>query len=156
MQAPDKHYTNQSDNEVPQMFIEIYDVTTGFNQIEPNRLSFYLLGRPSLKTARYWKPCTLDGIQGYWHDWQTYGFDVSQYIGHTLCFYIENDECAIKYTPVSSIEDICAQHYGYMYFHLSCTESKIDYECQGQKLILTAPEGFLYKWYKQGSIRILI
>lgn len=71
-----------------------------------------------------------------WKDWTTIGLNLTDYAG---------EEVRVRVTTYDCFE---SQHYGYAYFSMGCTESKIDIAgCAGDdEITLTAPVGFNYSW----------
>lgn len=88
-----------------------------------------------------WNSATTSFGNVIWKDWTTMGVDLAQYHGQRI---------AIKLTTYDCEE---GGHFGYAYFTLNC-ERKDDIQstCGNvDSTTLTAPNGFNYKWYKEGK-----
>lgn len=77
-----------------------------------------------------------------WKDWSTIGLNLEDYAG---------EEVRVRVTTYDCFE---SQHYGYAYFSMGCTENKIDIAgCSGdERITLTAPVGFKYRWRNRAGI----
>ncbi len=72
-----------------------------------------------------------------WKDWTTVGFDMTPYHGQNIRIKFTTYDCSL------------GAHYGYAYFTADCARKVFDVAHCGEtdSNILTAPEGFLYRWY---------
>lgn len=79
-----------------------------------------------------------------WKDWSTIGLNLFDYSG---------EEVLVRVTTYDCFE---SQHYGYAYFSMGCTESKIDIAgCAGdEQITLTAPVGFNYSWRNSKGVEV--
>ncbi|MBO4740848.1 MAG: fibronectin type III domain-containing protein, partial [Bacteroidales bacterium] len=80
------------------------------------------------------------GHQVYWKDWSPIGLDLSGYHGQTITIRITVFACGAG----------AVDHSGYMYYTLGCSKARIIANTCGDRVqtaTLTAPAGFLYRWY---------
>lgn len=79
-----------------------------------------------------------------WKDWSTIGLNLEDYSG---------EEVRVRVTTYDCFE---SQHYGYAYFSMGCTESKINVAgCAGDdEITLTAPVGFRYSWRNSKGVEV--
>lgn len=80
-----------------------------------------------------------DGV--LWKDWTSVGIDISAHA---------NEQVYVRLTTFDCNE---GSHYGYAYFTLECREKQIETTSCGDVITntLTAPAGFVYRWYKSTS-----
>lgn len=77
-----------------------------------------------------------------WKDWSTIGLNLIDHTGEEVIVRLTNYDCFEN------------RHYGYAYFSMGCTESKIDIAgCAGDgDITLTAPVGFNYTWRNSKNV----
>lgn len=77
----------------------------------------------------------------YWCDWSTVTVSLRPYVGQTL---------TIRLTAVRCYYDT---HFAYAYFTLGCRSGSLEGLACGDLSTdhFTAPEGFTYRWYKEGQ-----
>ena len=77
-----------------------------------------------------------DGSDINWFDWQTVGLDLKPYQGQNIKIQFIAADCAI------------GGHFGYAYFYAKCLPRRINIAfCPNSTTaVLTAPDGFNYKW----------
>lgn len=73
-----------------------------------------------------------------WKEWTTVGVNLNkpQYEGRTMTIRLTTLDCTR------------GLHFGYVYFTLDCTEGKLMMQQNGADYEFTAPEGFVYRWYR--------
>lgn len=73
-----------------------------------------------------------------WKEWTTVGVNLNkpQYEGRTMTIRLTTLDCTL------------GAHSGYMYFTLDCTVGKLKMQQNGADYEFTAPEGFVYRWYR--------
>lgn len=76
-----------------------------------------------------------------WKDWSTVGLNLEDYDGQTLKIRLTIYDCNQ------------GGHYGYAYFTIGCAVGTLEGMNCGEypTTEFIAPEGFLYRWYKEGS-----
>lgn len=71
-----------------------------------------------------------------WKDWTMIGLSMRDYIGRTIKVRITTKDCSE------------GAHFGYAYFTMSCSDSKIQgIHCGVKPDHFTVEEGFFYRWY---------
>ncbi|MBR1426433.1 MAG: hypothetical protein IJ581_03155 [Paludibacteraceae bacterium] len=98
----------------------------------------------SWHTYSYYGNGTSERIM-YWCDWQTITVSLRNYIGQTL---------TIRLTAYSCTATV---HIGYAYFTLNCRGGGLEGISCGDFSTdhFEAPEGFNYRWYKEGTTQTL-
>lgn len=74
-----------------------------------------------------------------WHDWITVPISLYNYIGQSIHLRITAGDCGFT------------DHFGYAYIHVKCVENLQSVPGCGDSntdVTFTAPEGFVYNWYK--------
>lgn len=76
-----------------------------------------------------------------YREWTTVGVDLRKFIGQTITISFETWDCGL------------GGHFGYAYVTAKCKEMKINASVctPGQSVVLTAPDGFTYKWLPSGQ-----
>ncbi len=76
-----------------------------------------------------------------WFDWQTVGLDLKPYQGQNISIQFIAADCG------------ASGHFGYAYFYAKCFPRRINIAyCPGSySAVLTAPDGFAYKWLPGGD-----
>lgn len=76
-----------------------------------------------------------------WCDWQAAAFDVKRFHGQQIKVRLTNSKCAYNV------------HWAYTYFVIDCGHSDITLStCRTDSTVtLTAPEGFVYRWYRDAA-----
>lgn len=76
----------------------------------------------------------------FWSDWQTVTVSLRQYVGQTLTIRLTATRCSYD------------THFAYAYFTLGCRNGGLEGVACGDFTTdhFTAPEGFSYRWYKEG------
>ncbi|MCR4664626.1 MAG: hypothetical protein K5660_04590 [Paludibacteraceae bacterium] len=151
------HHTNDDTDNEFQAFIDV-EITNRYGvKLNPSSLAFTCRGNRSVAqdADQGWKSFTHGGIQSSWKDWSTVGFDLTQYIGQTVRLRVANFDCAVSESNQSYYNMYfyyCGKHFSYIYFYVDCAPKKIETEClENSQARLTAPEGFLYKWYNKAK-----
>lgn len=80
-----------------------------------------------------------------WKDWTTVGFDLTSYHGQDVYVRFTTYDCA------------AGGHFGYAYFSTECRHRSVTAEHCGPVEVntITAPEGFLYRWYSDNPNNII-
>lgn len=75
-----------------------------------------------------------------WRDWTKVGLNLSDFVGQTVKLQIVTYDCSLN------------GHYGYAYFTASCINNRLSVlACNGNQIILSAPEGFDYYFWNDGT-----
>ncbi len=83
-----------------------------------------------------WEAC-IDKGEVRWKDWTTVGVNLADFDGEDLTIQLTTYDCG------------GGGHYGYAYFTLGCSNGKLTgLSCGVENLRFTAPDGFVYRWYK--------
>lgn len=86
-----------------------------------------------------WEACMEKG-EVRWKDWTTIGVNLADFDGEDLTIQLTTYDCG------------GGGHYGYAYFTLGCSDGKLTgMSCGMENLQFTAPDGFLYRWYKDAD-----
>lgn len=77
----------------------------------------------------------------FYKDWTTVGVNLQEFDGQDLDIELITYDCN------------AGAHFGYAYFTLGCIDGKLSGVSCGpdQSNVFTAPEGFMYRWYKKGK-----
>ncbi len=87
------------------------------------------------------------GLEGVvWKDWTTIGVDLQPYAGQTIKIKLLTSDCVYR------------THFGYAYFTLKCSDATITGLACGQYKTdtISAPDGFLYEWYKESNPGVIV
>ena len=81
-----------------------------------------------------------------WKDWTTVGINLKDYAGQDLVIRLTTYDCNE------------GAHFGYAYFVLGCSDGRIlGLSCgESESNSFKAPDGFLYRWYKESTPEITI
>ena len=80
-----------------------------------------------------------------WKDWTNIGVNLVSHIGEKVKVRLTSYDCLQQ------------GHFGYAYIHLSCATQEIQETACGEDVVLEAPDGYEYKWYKtQGGKHTLV
>lgn len=81
-----------------------------------------------------------------WKDWTTVGINLKDYAGQDLVIRLTTYDCNE------------GAHFGYAYFVLGCSDGRIlGLSCgESESNSFKAPDGFLYRWYKESAPEITI
>lgn len=75
-----------------------------------------------------------------WRNWTKVGLNLSDYIGQNVKLQIITYDCSRS------------GHFGYAYFTATCINNRLDMvSCQGNQVVLSAPEGFDYYLWNDGT-----
>ena len=145
-----------ADNPYMHPFIDIMITNTAGTILDEPTTSFTCHGNRTLNSNPQWRSFTrTGGVQAYWKDWSTVGFDLTPYIGQTVRIEVDNYECVsdeMNQQRYNMYFYYCGRHFGYIYFYLDCAPKEIETECLDNRQVrLTAPEGFAYRWYRTGN-----
>lgn len=90
--------------------------------------------------AAEWEACVEGNDEVRWKDWTTVGVNLADFDGEDLTIQLTTYDCG------------GGGHYGYAYFTLGCSDGKLTgMSCGIENLQFTAPDGFLYRWYKDSE-----
>ena len=104
-------------------------------------------------TGAAWKTVNSDakGHRAYWKDWEYISLDLSNKIGQKVTIVLRQRDCAVESVGTSVTK--CSEHHSSrLYAYLGCAPKAITQVCDNNGVTLTAPEGCLYQWYKNGAI----
>ncbi|MBR1774195.1 MAG: gliding motility-associated C-terminal domain-containing protein [Bacteroidales bacterium] len=135
MQDPNHNKTNQ-----PRFTLELLDENDVVLDKQCSFADFYAAGDLGWNTVAGSSPKTI------WKDWTTVGVDIAPYHQQTIRVRLTTYDCSE------------GAHYGYAYFTVNCSmrEANIVNQCDmSDSVMLVAPEGFEYKWYKEGEDKII-
>ncbi|MBP5476484.1 MAG: hypothetical protein J6Y00_02205 [Paludibacteraceae bacterium] len=149
------HTTDDNDNEL-QAHIDISITDKNGNDLNPSSLAFSCRGNRSVASdaAQGWQSFTHSGISSSWKDWSKVGFDLTKYIGQTVRLRVANFDCAVDESQQwgNVFFYYCGKHFSYIYFYVDCARKELEVEClENQQARLTAPEGFIYRWYNKSK-----
>ncbi len=151
------HHTNDDYDDELQAHIDVKITDQNGNVINPSSLAFSCRGNRTVAAdaAEGWKSFTHGGFSSSWKDWSKVGFDLTPYIGRTLRLRVENYDCAVdesNQTGWNIYFYYCGKHFSYIYFYVDCARKELEVEClENQQARLTAPEGFIYRWYNKAK-----
>lgn len=94
-----------------------------------------------------WELCYPDGstTEVRWKDWTTVGVDLSDFDDRTLTIQLTTYDCG------------GGGHYGYAYFTLGCSDGQLTgMSCGVENTVFTAPDGFVYQWYKASEPGVIL
>ena len=104
-------------------------------------------------TGTAWKTVASDanGNRAYWKDWEYISLDLSNKVGQKVSIVLRQRDCAVESVGTSVTK--CSEHHSSrLYAYLGCAPKAITQVCDNNGVTLTAPEGCLYQWYKNGTI----
>lgn len=93
-----------------------------------------------------WNQYSYDTNYILWKDWTPVGIDLEPFHGQRIFVKLTTYDCGEM------------GHFGYAYFHLSCSQKNIRVGACGvvDTNVFTAPEGFRYKWYNIDSADVTL
>lgn len=151
------HHTNDDNDNELQAHIDISITDKSGNDLNPSSLAFSCRGNRSVASdaAQGWQSFTHGGIASSWKDWSKVGFDLTKYIGQTVRLRVANFDCAVDESDQYAVNVYfyyCGKHFSYIYFYVDCAQKEMEVEClENQQARLTAPEGFIYRWYNKSK-----
>jgi len=128
LQNPNHNYSSQ-----PRFKFDILDAN-----MQPLNAQCYSADYVAGNTTSGWRTAS-DGV--LWKDWTTVGVDLRNLHGQVV------------YVRLSTYDCNRSAHYGYAYYHLSCSNMVMQSTSCGSTITntFTAPEGFVYRWYRESD-----